>query len=120
MAKRHSSFDYETLVRFMLPNGILDYFEITKTDEEVTNEKDETDTVIRILHIYLDERDLREVRRGTTFSLTALQNPVCSTTSPSESTRCCYTYAVAAGSTRTAVTSSSRACPWWQKGPATL
>ena len=42
MAKRHSSFDYETLVRFMLPNGILDYFEITKIDEEVTNEKDET------------------------------------------------------------------------------
>jgi hypothetical protein len=61
MAKRHSSFDYETLVRFMLPNGILDYFEITKIDEEVTNEKDETGTVIRILHIYLDERDLREV-----------------------------------------------------------
>jgi hypothetical protein len=60
MAKRHSSFDYETLVRFMLPNGILDYFEITKIDEEVTNEKDETGTVIRILHIYLDERDNRQ------------------------------------------------------------
>ena len=38
----------------------FDYFEITKIDEEVTNEKDETDTVIRILHIYLDERDLRD------------------------------------------------------------
>ena len=61
MAKKHSSFDYETLVRFMLPNGILDYFEITKIDEEVTNEKDETGTVIRIFHIYLDERDLRDV-----------------------------------------------------------
>lgn len=44
----------------MLPDGILDYFEITKIDEEVTNEKDETGTVIRILHIYLDERDLRD------------------------------------------------------------
>ena len=43
----------------MLPDGILDYFEITKIDEEVTNEKDETGTVIRILHIYLDERDNR-------------------------------------------------------------
>ena len=62
MAKKHSSFDYETLVRFMLPNGILDYFEITKIDEEVTNEMDETGTVIRILHIYLDERDLRDVK----------------------------------------------------------
>ncbi len=45
----------------MLPAGILDYFEVTKIDEEVTCEKDETGTVIRLLHIYLDERDLREV-----------------------------------------------------------
>lgn len=60
MAKKLSTFDYSTLVRYMLPNGILDYFEITKIDEEVTNEKDETGTVIRILHIYLDERDLRD------------------------------------------------------------
>lgn len=60
MAKKLSTFDYSTLVRYMLPEGILDYFEITKIDEEVTNEKDETSTVIRILHIYLDERDLRD------------------------------------------------------------
>lgn len=60
MAKKLSTFDYSTLVRYMLPEGILDYFEITKSDEEVTNEKDETGTVIRILHIYLDERDLRD------------------------------------------------------------
>lgn len=60
MAKNLSTFDYSTLVRYMLPNGILDYFEITKIDEEVTNVKDETGTVIRILHIYLDERDLRD------------------------------------------------------------
>ena len=60
MARKNSSFDYEMLVRYMLPDGILDYFEITKIDEEVTNEKDETGTVIRILHIYLDERDLRD------------------------------------------------------------
>jgi len=61
MAKKDSSFDYETLVRYMLPAGILDYFEVTKIEEEVTNEKDETGTVIRILHIHLDERDLRDV-----------------------------------------------------------
>lgn len=60
MAKKHTSSNYETLSRFVLPAGILDYFEITKIDEEVTDEKDETGTVIRILHIYLDERDLRE------------------------------------------------------------
>lgn len=61
MAKKISSFDYEKLVRYMLPKGILDYFEITDISEEVTDEKDETGTVIRILHIYLDERDLRDV-----------------------------------------------------------
>ena len=60
MAKKNTTFDYETLVRYMLPEGILDYFEISKIDEEVTDEKDETGTVIRILHIYLDERDLRQ------------------------------------------------------------
>ena len=60
MAKKNTTFDYETLVRYMLPEGILDYFEISKINEEVTDEKDETGTVIRILHIYLDERDLRQ------------------------------------------------------------
>lgn len=39
---------------------MLDYFEIIKIDEEVIDEKDETGTVIRILHIHLDERDLRD------------------------------------------------------------
>ena len=29
MAKKHSPFDYETLVRYMLPTGMLDYFEVT-------------------------------------------------------------------------------------------
>ena len=35
----------------MLPAGILDYFEITKIEEEVTDEKNDMGTVIRILHI---------------------------------------------------------------------
>lgn len=61
MANKDTTFNYELLVRFMLPNGILDYFEIIKIEEEVTNEKDETGTLIRILHICLDERDLRDV-----------------------------------------------------------
>lgn len=39
---------------------MLDYFEIIKIGEEVTDEKNETGTVIRILHIHLDKRDLRD------------------------------------------------------------
>ena len=57
MAKKDTSFNYETLVRYMLPQGILDSFEITKVEEEVTSERDETGTIIRILHIWLEERD---------------------------------------------------------------
>lgn len=59
--KKTSQFDYETLVRYMLPKGILDAFEITKVEEECTGTYDETNTEIRILHIHLDERDLRGV-----------------------------------------------------------
>lgn len=60
MAKKTSTFDYEILVRYMLPKGILDTFEVTKVVEECTGVMDETNTEIRILHIYLDERDLRD------------------------------------------------------------
>lgn len=59
MVKKNSTFDYEILVRYMLPKGILDTFEVTKVEEESTGIMDETNTEIRILHIYLDERDLR-------------------------------------------------------------
>ena len=44
----------------MLPKGILDTFEVTRVEEECTGVMDETQTEIRILHIYLDERDLRD------------------------------------------------------------
>ena len=60
MAKKTTQFDYEILVRYMLPKGMLDTFEVTKVDEECTGLYDETNTEIRILHIYLDERDLRD------------------------------------------------------------
>ena len=60
MTKKTSTFDYEILVRYMLPNGVLDTFEVTNVEEECTGVLDETQTEIRILHIYLDERDMRD------------------------------------------------------------
>lgn len=39
---------YQPLVRFLLPEGILDYFELSKTVEGLTG-----------LHIYLEEKNLR-------------------------------------------------------------
>ena len=59
MKQQTAPFNYETLVRYMLPKGMLDTFEVTNVKEECTGKYDETNTEIRILHIYLDERDLR-------------------------------------------------------------
>lgn len=44
----------------MFPKDMLKYFEITGADEEHTGVFDETNTEIVILHVHLDERDLRE------------------------------------------------------------
>ena len=60
MKKQSTPFDYSTLVSYMLPKGILDSFEINRIEEEDLGIKDETGTEIRVLHIYLDERDLRD------------------------------------------------------------
>ena len=60
MAKKTTQFDYEILVRYMIPKGMLDTFEVTNVDEECTGLYDETNTENCILHIYLDERDLRD------------------------------------------------------------
>ena len=46
LAKKTSTFDYEILVRYMLPKGILDTFEVTKVEEECTGVMDETNTEI--------------------------------------------------------------------------
>ena len=60
MAKKNINIDYKELVRYMLPKGTLDFFEITKFEEEVTDERDETGTAIKILNIWLEERDMRD------------------------------------------------------------
>ena len=60
MAKKTNTFDYKALVRYMLPKGMLDQFEVTRVEEKHTGEKDETGTEICILHVYLDELDRRD------------------------------------------------------------
>ena len=50
---------YESLASMILPEGILDLFEVTNVEEEHTGTLAETGLEIRIIHIYLDERDLR-------------------------------------------------------------
>ena len=50
---------YESLASILLPDGILDFFEVIRVEEDNTGKPDEKGLEIRIIHIYLDERDLR-------------------------------------------------------------
>lgn len=59
MATKSSLSIYESLASILLPEGILDMFEVTNVEEEHTGKLAETGLEIRIIHIYLDERDLR-------------------------------------------------------------
>lgn len=60
MATQSSPSIYASLVSIILPEGILDLFEITNVEEEHTGNLAETGLEIRIIHISLDERDLRD------------------------------------------------------------
>lgn len=52
---------YESLARIILPEGILDIFEVTNVVDEHTGILEETGLERCIIHIHLAERDLREV-----------------------------------------------------------
>ena len=58
---------YEFLASFFLPNGMLDWFDIVRIEEENNDGTKKFDGFFStILHIYLDERDNRE---GETLGL---------------------------------------------------
>ena len=53
---------YSLMISFMLPDGMLDWFEVVKIEEtDNDNPSHELDVLYpKVLHIYLDERDNRE------------------------------------------------------------
>lgn len=57
--ERNESSLYEAIARIVLPESILDTFEVINVEEERTGIIEETGLERRIIHIYLDERDLR-------------------------------------------------------------
>lgn len=57
--KNNTSLAYETLLNIILPDGILEVFEVSDVTEEHTGIIEETGLERRIIHIRLDERDLR-------------------------------------------------------------
>lgn len=60
MHMENKSAIYESIARIVLPENILDVFDITNVEEESTGQIDETGTEVRIIHFHLDERDMRE------------------------------------------------------------
>lgn len=59
MSKTTTSFDYKTLAAFLLPQGILDFFDVTNVFQENTGEIELTGSEKILIHIFLDERDNR-------------------------------------------------------------
>lgn len=57
--KNNTSLAYETLLNIILPDGILEVFEVSDVSEEHTGIIEDTGLERRIIHIRLDERDLR-------------------------------------------------------------
>ena len=55
-----NSFDTKTLLKYVFPKDMLEYFDITDVEEEFTGKLDETGSEIVLLHIYLDEQDNRD------------------------------------------------------------
>ncbi len=51
---------YESLVRVILPDGILDFFDVVHVEEEHTGIIEATGLERCIIHIYLNERDMRD------------------------------------------------------------
>ena len=61
MAKKsNTTLAYETLLRVILPEDILEVFEVSNVIEEHTGIMEETGMERSIIHIHLDERDLRD------------------------------------------------------------
>ena len=59
MSKTATPFDYKTLAVFLLPQGILDFFDVTNVFQENTGEIELTGSEKILIHIFLDERDNR-------------------------------------------------------------
>ncbi len=57
---KQSTFDYKILASYLLPKGILEFFDVTAVNENHTGIIEYTGDERILLHIYLDEKDARE------------------------------------------------------------
>ena len=63
LMSKQSAFDYKILASYLLPKGILEFFDVTAVNEDHTGIIEETGNERVLLHIYLDEKDAREEER---------------------------------------------------------
>ena len=87
MAKNsNTSFAYEALVSIILPEGILNVFEVVNVEEVHTGFIEETGLEHRVIHIHLDERDLRS-KEGYAHRSNPWHKSLCCGGTPDEDTR---------------------------------
>lgn len=59
--KKTSDMDKDFIISFFLPDGMIDWFEVVRIEEEPNNGKAQADVLFKsVLNIYLDERDNRK------------------------------------------------------------
>lgn len=59
--KNSAVIDKDFIISFFLPDGMTDWFDVVKIDEEPNTGKAQADILFKsVLNIYLDERDNRE------------------------------------------------------------
>lgn len=93
---KQSTFDYKILASYLLPKGILEFFDVTAVNEDHTGIIEETGDERILLHIYLDEK-IHEKKSGTTLSPMVLRKAVRLTTFLSVITRSFFMSDVADG-----------------------
>ena len=57
---KQSTFDYKILASYLLPKGILEFFDVTAVNENHTSIIEDTGDERILLHIYLNEKEARE------------------------------------------------------------
>lgn len=67
LMSKQSAFDYKILASYLLPKGILEFFDVTAVNEDHTGIIEETGNERVLLHIYLDEK-MHGKKSGTTLS----------------------------------------------------
>lgn len=88
---------YEGLASYFLPEGVLEYFEVTDFATQRTKDKNVLYTTE--LHIYLDERDNRTPDMEGSVS-DGFGEESCLLDYPAETRRLCFTFAEGAGRCR--------------------